>query len=77
MTAMVPELTQLDRKVLAAVQQPARIREVAERVNHRRPGWDTISDRDVREILQGLRHLGYVKQSRGGWWHRTDRGRLG
>ena len=72
-----PVLTQLDAKVLAAVQKPARIREVAERVNDRRPGWDTISDRDVREILNGLRHLGYVKQGRGGWWHRTERGRLG
>lgn len=74
MTAM--ELTDLDRKVLAAVQQPGRIRAVAERVNDRRPGWDTISDRDVREILDGLRLLGYVKQGRGGWYHRTDRGRL-
>lgn len=74
--SLAPSLTPLDRKVLAAIQKPRRIRAVAEMVNDRRPGWDTISDRDVREILNGLAQLGYAKQRGGGWWHRTDRGRL-
>lgn len=74
--AMRGDLSPVDLCVLAAVQKPARIRAVAELVNDGRPGWDTISDADVRALLAGLVDRRYVTQKAGGWWHRTHRGRL-
>lgn len=55
-----PPLTSLDRRVLAMIEhRPRRARYIAEKT--RQP----LSD--IRLILRGLEHLGYVRQS-GGWW---------
>lgn len=70
--SLSPELTPLDRRVLEAVKrQPRRVRDVAEQANKRRPGWDTVSDRDIEAILRGLEHLGHVTRTRNGWWRAT------
>ena len=71
------DLTPLGRRALQAVQQANRLRMVAEDVNDGRPGWDTISDADVRGLLEELQARGYVQQTRGGRWLRTERGVMG
>ena len=73
---MPDDLTPLGRRALQAVQQAKRLRMVAENVNDGRPGWDTISDADVRGLLEELQARGLVQQTRGGWWLRTERGVL-
>ena len=71
------DVTPLGRRALQAVQKAKRIRAIAEDVNDGRPGWDTISDADVRGLLEELQARGYVQQTRGGWWLRTERGVMG
>lgn len=60
-TAMAPQLTLLDRRVLAMIDRPKGLREceITRRVRQPRD--------DVRLILRGLEHLGLAEQ-RGGWW---------
>ena len=70
------DVTPLGRRALQAVQKAKRIRAIAEDVNDGRPGWDTISDADVRGLLEELQARGYVQQTRGGFWLRAERGVL-
>jgi predicted transcriptional regulator len=52
-------LTSLDRRVLDAIRQPARIRAVAIRVGAR--------EDEVRLILRGLKHFGLAEMHDGRW----------
>lgn len=73
---MVSAAEQIERRTLAAVQRPARLREIAEDVNDGRVGWDTISDIDVAKILMNLRRRGLVRGLEQGYWQATGQGRI-
>lgn len=62
---LAPELTALDRRVLAMIDRPVglRLREIARRV--RQP------QDHVWQILRGLEHL-RLATGRGGWWRATQ-----
>jgi hypothetical protein len=63
--SLVPELTRLDRQVLAAVPRLVGVRAHAI--------VEKFADGEAADILAGLEHLGYVRQ-RNGWWRRTEQG---
>jgi hypothetical protein len=62
---LVPELTKLDRRVLASVPRLVGVRAYAI--------VEKFADGQAADILSGLEHLGYVAQ-RNGWWRRTELG---
>lgn len=66
---------QIERRTLAAVQRPARLRDIAEDVNDGRPGWDTISDLDVAKVLGDLQRRGLVERNQAAYWQATELGR--
>jgi hypothetical protein len=73
-TALVPRLTRLDERVLAALpSEPSEPSVRVAAVHHRavRDGVGAIRHdvtvADVRGILPGLEHLG-LASGRGGWW---------
>lgn len=60
--SLAPQLTSLDRRVLAMVEaRPRRARYVAKATRE--------SLGDITLILRGLEHLGLVKHANG-WWRR-------
>jgi hypothetical protein len=63
--SLVPELTRLDRQVLASVPALAGVRAHAI--------VEKFADGETANILAGLEHLGYA-QVRNGWWRRTELG---
>lgn len=71
--SLLPELTSIDRRVLAAVRKPAQVGMAWVRVNEGRAHWHSAWLRrdEVEGILRGLEHLGYVRRKRGGWWQAT------
>lgn len=72
--SIAPTLTVLDRKVLLAVPRyrSSRAREVIAKVARLR-SLSPREEREVREILRGLEHFGYVAHNNG-WWQRTSHG---
>lgn len=85
--SLTPELTELDRRVLAAVQGPARrARSIAEDLTpppYGKPHTWTLEAQlrhgravevrylEVLRILRGLEHLGFVTHTDNGWWKAT------
>lgn len=82
MTALEPKLTRLDERVLRLVPEEGcvRARDVAhgtwqpgQRTHQpggsRTPAYERHCE-EILGILRGLRHLGYVRYRRGGWWTR-------
>jgi hypothetical protein len=67
-----PALTHLDHRVLGELRpdRGTRARVIAGRLSNITTGYD-----EVRGILRGLEHLGYVTGV-GGWWRLLDRGSL-
>lgn len=81
---LTPTLTGLDERVLGALLEHKwmRARDVAAYVHRRdeqaaygtperRRARQAALTEEVRSILRGLEHLGYVESRPGGWWRRA------
>lgn len=75
-TALSPQLTKFDERVLAAIPEGkgARTRKIVDEVHdhyerHTWQSWSIPTREDIVGVLRGLEHLGLARHANG-WWRR-------